>query len=549
LKGKKTMGLRDMSSDTNSNREASNQRDFLRLIAKGKRPASQEKNKRPVGEDGQPLAKLQLLPEREFLPGGMPGGDRASTSGYVSPEVLARMSADEKIMWCMDGGLAKALGPDGDNASVPVIFGILKDGQIESLVRRGAAEGLGTIAAANNDSSIKSELLKILKDGQIGDWVRRGAAEGLGTIIKIRTKQQIENDMRARESRSTERSRRDAPATSSSEASSSRTRLPERGQGDRSGEGGSAQEDQLIDQMRKILEERSLMRERENKLKHEAEQRLQRELERVRREEQQKLQQERNRFQRQLGEAQQERNQAREERDQARGQLRDAQQELNQAQRQLRETQEMIQSLQGEENRRRAMWNRLYDAFWSLTDNTEREPQQDERGQSSRGGLRANDALPTTLEGMQEQLERERRTPQEARGRVQRLREHIQRSIWEQGNQPPNERLNELLKYPMEGVLEDHHLVEQIYPPEDQPAQDRQALRESFNKALRYRLRNLYLTIVTEYSPSGLGANEIAGEFLDQLQEQMEEHNRPSQEWIDASEDIQEEVTGRRPRR
>ena len=124
-----------------------------------------------------------------------------------------------------------------------------------------------------------------------------------------------------------------APATSSGEASSSRTRSPERRQGDRSGEGSSAQGGQLIDQMKRILEEHSQMKERENKLKQEAEQRLQRELARVRREEQQKLQQERDRFQRQLGDAEQERDQARGERDRFQRQLGDAREERDQAQR------------------------------------------------------------------------------------------------------------------------------------------------------------------------------------------------------------------------
>ncbi len=53
--------------------------DLLRLMAKGKQPAndtaSQEENKIPVGEDGKPLAKLQLNPKLEHLRGGMPRGD------------------------------------------------------------------------------------------------------------------------------------------------------------------------------------------------------------------------------------------------------------------------------------------------------------------------------------------------------------------------------------------------------------------------------------------------------------------------------------------
>ena len=71
------------SEVVHSNRAAPNSIDFLRLIAEGKRSASQEENERPVGEDGEPLVKLQLDPKRECLLGGMPRGDRASTSGRM----------------------------------------------------------------------------------------------------------------------------------------------------------------------------------------------------------------------------------------------------------------------------------------------------------------------------------------------------------------------------------------------------------------------------------------------------------------------------------
>ena len=57
----------------------------------------------------------------------------------------------------------------------------------------------------------------------------------MGTIIKIRSKIQIDPAMRASESRSPERVR--------------------------SGEGSSAQGGQLLDQMKKILEEHSQMKE------------------------------------------------------------------------------------------------------------------------------------------------------------------------------------------------------------------------------------------------------------------------------------------------
>ncbi len=101
-------------------------------------------------------------------------------------------------------------------------------------------------------------------------------SRALGPIIKARTKQQIDNDTRASESRS-----------------------PTRGQGDRSGEGSSSQEGQLLDQVKKVLDEYPQMKEREKKLKHEVQQ----------------LQQERNRSQEQLSKMQQECNQAQGERD------------------------------------------------------------------------------------------------------------------------------------------------------------------------------------------------------------------------------------------
>jgi hypothetical protein len=551
----------DSHSKHTDNRTRPAPLDLLRLIAsqqsketlsvpssaqdKGKRPASQEEDERLVGEDGKPLEKLQMVPEREFLLGGMWNfwrrGDQASTSGRMRAEDLARMSPDELVDWSVRGGLREAIGPDGDRTFVPVVMDMLETDRIDDLVRRGIEGGIG---AVQPESDVINQMMRRLETDRIDDLVYRSMANEIGELVRktIEDRSHIRRDVN-NEIDCTPNVVNNAPTLSSREASSSRrageSRSPERV---RSGEGSSAQGEQLIDQMKKILEEHSLMRERENKLKQEAEQRLQRELERVRREEQQKLLQERDRFQRQLGDA-------REERDQARGQLREAQQERDQARRQLREAEETRQSLQGKENRRWVMWNRLYDTFWSLVGNTEREPRQDERGQSSRGDLRVNDALPTTREGTQEQLERERRAQQESRERVQRLREHIQRIIWEQGNEPLNERLNELLKYPIEGVLEDHQLVEKIYPLNDQPAKDRQAFSQSLNKALRKRLKDIYLTIRAEYALSGLGVNEIAVEFLGQLEEQIKEHDRPNQEWIDASEDIQQEVTGRRPNR
>jgi hypothetical protein len=174
------MGFSEINrtSDVHSNHVAPTRRDLLRLIAEGKRPALPQENEILVGEDGKPLEKLQLDPERECLLGGMPRGDQGSTSRLIRAEDLARMSTDEQIIWCLDGGLADALGPDGDKAFVPVIFNILENNQIANWVRKGAADGLGTIAAATNDSTIKQKLLETLENNQIGDSVRRGCSKG-----------------------------------------------------------------------------------------------------------------------------------------------------------------------------------------------------------------------------------------------------------------------------------------------------------------------------------------------------------------------------------
>ena len=164
---------------------------------------------------------------------------------------------------------------------------------------------MGTILAAHYNEGMARGIMQKARDGG------KGALMAIGTIIKIRTKTQIDNAMRARESRSTERVR---------------------------SEEGSSQGEELVDQMKRILDQ---MQERENKLKQEAEQRLQRELARVRREEQEKLQQERDRFQRQLGDVQTERDQARNElrgdRDRFQRQLGDAREERDQARNELRE--------------------------------------------------------------------------------------------------------------------------------------------------------------------------------------------------------------------
>ena len=174
------MGLRDLSSDTHSNREASDQRDFLRLLAKGKRPASQEENKIPVGEDGKPLAKLQLDPKREGLLGGMHRGDQARTSGRMRAEDLARMSASEQVNWCVQGGLAQAFGPDGDSALAPVM---LRNNQIDNWVRRGIANGMIIILASHYNENSVQDMMDMLHNDQIDNLVRRDIANGMGTIL------------------------------------------------------------------------------------------------------------------------------------------------------------------------------------------------------------------------------------------------------------------------------------------------------------------------------------------------------------------------------
>jgi hypothetical protein len=326
----------------------------------------------------------------------------------------------------------------------------------------------------------------------------------------------------------------------------------------------------LIDQMKRILEEHSQMKERENKLKQEA----------------QELQQERDRFQRQLRDAWEERDRfqrqladAREERDQARSELRDARQEHNRTREQLRnaqqdlnrtreqltktrqdlnqvqvqltnaqlerdrahlerdQAQQELSQLRTQEAQRKQRWDSLYDILMNAPGQPDR---QYERGQSSREELRANDAFPTTLEGMEQQLGRERRTQQELLERVLQLQERLQRTLRERGeNLPANERLNELLRQKIWNVVSDHRLDEVLFP------------RQQYGElpSIRQRLQNLYLQTVSEYTSLRLSQEQIVGEFVDQLQEQIEEHNRPSQEWIDASEDIQELVTGRRPDR
>jgi HEAT repeat protein len=152
----------------------------------------------PFAENGQrapnliPLSDKSTLDEPRML-GGMLRGDRAS--GYVSPKVLTSMSADEQIMWFMDGGLAKALGPHGDRAFVPAIFSIIENKQMNSGVRRGAAEALGTILAAHPDKTMTQRMMDMLSNKQIDSSVRRGAAEALGPILAAHPDKNITKQM------------------------------------------------------------------------------------------------------------------------------------------------------------------------------------------------------------------------------------------------------------------------------------------------------------------------------------------------------------------
>ena len=272
------------------------------------------------------------------------------------------------------------------------------------------------------------------------------------------------------------------------------------------------------------------------KIKQEREQRLQRELERVRREEQQKLQQERNRFQRQLEDAQ--RNQkllttAQQERDQARGQLREAQQDLEQvlgqltdAQQERDQAQQELRQMRTQEEQRKQTWDRLYEILMNASG------QPDLQGQSSRGDLRANDALPTTLEGMWEQLEREQGIQQESRERERQIREHTRKSLRERGEDLPiNEQLSELLRHKIGNIISDYCLEVELFSHQ----QERKPLRE--------RLKDLYRQTEREFT-SRLQPHEIAGEFGYQLQEQMRAHNREDWETTAVLEDIGELLNG-----
>jgi hypothetical protein len=151
------MGVSDKLSETHAKHAEMRQGqnlDLLRLISEGKRPASQEENERPVGEDGQPLEKLQLAPERDILRGGMPNwwwkrDDQASTStGRRDDRVrrkkvaqvvkdLSKMFPWEHVDWCLKhGGIEVAFRPNGYPELRPVIMNMLKDRPGLSVDRR-----------------------------------------------------------------------------------------------------------------------------------------------------------------------------------------------------------------------------------------------------------------------------------------------------------------------------------------------------------------------------------------------------------------------------
>jgi predicted nucleic acid-binding Zn-ribbon protein len=410
-----------------------------------------------------------------------------------------------------------------DTAIKAELLEVLQDGGIDGWVRRGAAQGLGAIAAAaHEDTAIKAELLEVLQDGGIDGWVRRGAAQGLGAIVEARTKQQVDSDMRARESRSSERR-----------------------QGDRSGE-GSSQGEQVLDQMRRIVEERDRLQTQLTNAQQELGQ----------------TQTQRDQAQTQLTSAQQEHNQVRGERDRLQTQLRDAQQEHNRAQEQLRKmqqehnptqeqlrlaqqnlnrTQEQLRRAQQERSQAQQSLNRTREQLTNAQQERDQAQQdldstqeqltnaQQERDQaqqeleqlrlaqqmgdagvnSSRGDSRADEALPTTVEGMQGQLEGEHRRLHESFERMLQLQEGIQRTLLERGEEmPENERLNELLRQGIWNLVGYHRLDETLFP------------RQEFGGLpdLRQRVRDSYLQTVSESTSSRrLSQGQVASEFVDQL--------------------------------
>jgi hypothetical protein len=71
--------------------------------------------------------------------------------------------------------------------------------------------------------------------------------------------------------------------------------------------------------------------------------------------------------------------------------------------------------------------------------------------------------------------------------------------------------------------------------------------QEHGGPSLTQRVRDLYLQMVGEYTSRGFTQEQFVGEFLNHVQEQITEHNRPDEEWIAIAEDIQEALTGTRP--
>jgi len=264
--------------------------------------------------------------------------------------------------------------------------------------------------------------------------------------------------------------------------------------------------------------------------------------ERIRREDQPKLQQERDRFQRQLREIQQEHNQTQE-------QLRNAQQEHVRTKEQLRRIQDQmrnqeesvrtreVQLQQHEENMRGEIWNELWESMQAQVDMPAQGTQQRAGDQQSKEELRGQEESLPRVQRMQEQLQGELRGQEESRARVRQLREQIQRELWGQEDLPRDERLHELLKQRLGDVLHDHHLVEELYS--NQPHWE----------LLRQNLGSLHINVVSDYAGADLQPLNISIEFISQLQEQMGNHHRPESEIMQAMEDIQEQVTGRRPRR
>ena len=396
--------------------------------------------------------------------------------------------------------------------------------------------GLFAIGRSECAAEFKAEIMQIRSDPDIDNGVRKEIDDILIILNNTPTpfSSEASSSQRAGEPRSPERPQRNATTASSSEASSSHSTRESR----------SPERRLMPDQMKNVPDEYPQMEGRENDLKHDM-----RIIQQKHQEQITKMQQERDHFQRQLRDALQERDQARgqlrdtlQERDQARGQLRDALQEHNrtqeQTQRDLRSAQEQLSQMRIQEEQRKQTWDRLYETLMNMPGQLGR---QYERGQSSRGELRANDALPTTVEGMQEQLEGERGRQQELFERVLRLQDGIQRTLREHGEDVPNnERLNEVLRQGIWNLVGYHRLDETLFP------------RQEFGglPSLRQRVHNFYLQTVSEYTTSlNLSSGQIAGEFVDQLQDQLGAHNRPNQELIDTSEDVQELVTGRRPNR